>query len=91
MLLENSQGVSEDLRSVDIPSTLYTLATFVGRIDDGVGTSLRLKLKFCQLCASVFNKSDPVLMRNKESTVRQSLVDIIIDWVQDAPIVSKTH
>ncbi|KAI0329579.1 hypothetical protein GY45DRAFT_1324865 [Cubamyces sp. BRFM 1775] len=86
VLLENSQGVSEDLRSVDIPSTLYTLATFVGRIEDGAGTSLRLKLKFCQLCASVFNKSDPVLMRNKESTVRQSLVDIIIDWVQDAPI-----
>ncbi|CDO69579.1 hypothetical protein BN946_scf184759.g19 [Trametes cinnabarina] len=83
VLLESSQGLSDDLRSVDIPTTLYTLATFIGRIDDPEATSLRLKLKFAQLCAGVFSRSDPVLMRNKESSVRQSLVDIIIDWVQD--------
>ncbi|KAI0355329.1 hypothetical protein OH77DRAFT_1424817 [Trametes cingulata] len=86
VLLENSQGLAEDLRNTDIPSTLYTLATFIGRIDDPEASSLRLKLKFCQLCASVFSKSDPVLKRNKESTVRQGLVDIIIDWAQDTSI-----
>ncbi|KAI0371618.1 hypothetical protein BV20DRAFT_1017123 [Pilatotrama ljubarskyi] len=86
VLLDNSQGLAEDLRNTDIPSTLYTLATFIGRIDDPEASSLRLKLKFCQLCASVFSKSDPVLKRNKETTVRQALVDIIIDWVQDGSI-----
>ncbi|KAI8982739.1 hypothetical protein BD414DRAFT_515918 [Trametes punicea] len=84
VLLDSAQGISEDLRSVDIPTTLYTLATFIGRIDDPEASSLRLKIKFCQLCASVFSKSDPVLMRNKESSVRQRVVDIIIDWVQEA-------
>ncbi|KAI0677196.1 hypothetical protein C8Q78DRAFT_1180405 [Trametes maxima] len=86
VLLENSQGLVEDLRAIDIPSTLYTLATFIGRIEDPEASSLRLKLKFCQLCSSVFGKSDNMMMRNKESNVRQSVVDIIIDWVQDAPV-----
>ncbi|OJT09503.1 Neurofibromin [Trametes pubescens] len=83
VLLENSQGLAEDMRSIDVPSTLHTLATFIGRVDDSEAQSLRLKLKFCQLCASVFTKTDTVLKRNKESAVRQSIVDIIVDWVQD--------
>lgn len=88
VLLENSQGLAEDMRSIDVPSTLHTLATFIGRVDDSEAQSLRLKLKFCQLCGSVFTKTDPVLKRNKESAVRQSLVDIIVDWVQDNTVVS---
>lgn len=90
VLLENSQGLAEDMRSIDVPSTLHTLATFIGRVDDSEAQSLRLKLKFCQLCGSVFTKSDPVLKRNKESAVRQSLVDIIVDWVQDNTVVSRS-
>ncbi|KAI0775878.1 hypothetical protein BD413DRAFT_470082 [Trametes elegans] len=86
VLLDNSQGLAEDLRSIDVPTTLYTLATFIGRIPDLELSSLRLKLKFCQLCGSVFSKSDSVMMRNKESAVRQRLVDIIIDWVRDVSI-----
>ncbi|KAL7282669.1 hypothetical protein ACG7TL_004142 [Trametes sanguinea] len=85
VLLENPQSPTEDLRSIDIPTTLYTLATFIGRIDGSEASSLRLKLKFAQLCAGVFSRGDAVLMRNKDSSVRQSLVDIIIDWVQDTP------
>ncbi|KAI0638553.1 hypothetical protein C8Q77DRAFT_1047292 [Trametes polyzona] len=83
VLLESPQGLAEDMRSIDVPSTLYTLATFISRVDDSEASTLRLKLKFCQLCGSVFSKPDPVLKRNKESTARQSLVDIIIDWVRD--------
>ncbi|KAH9854976.1 hypothetical protein C2E23DRAFT_883516 [Lenzites betulinus] len=86
VLLENSQALSEDIRAIDMPSALYTLATFIGKVDDTEALSLRLKLKFCQLCGSVYSKTEHAVKRAKESAVRQSLVDIIMDWVQDTTV-----
>ena len=87
VLSENVHNLTEDLRAIDIPATLYTLATFISRIEDTDAASLRLKIKFCVLCNSVFGRSEPVMMRNKESNMRQNIADIIVDWVQDLPMV----
>lgn len=88
VLSENANSLAEDLRIIDIPSLLYTLATFINKIDPTDLTAARLKLKFCTLCNTVFSRNEPVIMRNKESTVRQSIVDIIIDWVEETTTVS---
>ncbi|RPD66792.1 hypothetical protein L226DRAFT_452976 [Lentinus tigrinus ALCF2SS1-7] len=85
VLSENVHNLAEDLRVIDIPSTLYTLATFISRVEDTELASVRLKVKFCTLCNSVFSRTEPVIMRNKESSMRQSIADIIVDWVQDTP------
>ena len=87
VLSENVNSLAEDLRVTDIPSLLYTVATFISRIDGADPTSGRLKLKFCVLCNSVFSRTEPVMMRNKESSIRQSIIDIIIDWVQETTLV----
>ena len=87
VLSENVNSLAEDLRVTDIPSLLYTVATFISRIDGADPTSGRLKLKFCVLCNSVFSRTEPVMMRNKESSIRQSITDIIIDWVQETTLV----
>lgn len=87
VLSENVHNLAEDLRVIDIPSTLYTLATFISRVEDTELASVRLKVKFCTLCNSVFSRTEPVIMRNKESSMRQSIADIIVDWVQETPAV----
>ncbi|TBU46391.1 hypothetical protein BD309DRAFT_622853 [Dichomitus squalens] len=86
VLSDNVNSLAEDLRVADIPSLLYTVATFISRIDGADPTSARLKLKFCVLCNSVFSRTEPVMMRNKESSMRQSIIDIIIDWVQETTL-----
>ena len=88
VLSENANSLAEDLRIIDIPSLLYTLATFINKIDPTDPTAARLKLKFCTLCNTVFGRNEPVIMRNKESTVRQSIVDIVMDWVEETTTVS---
>ncbi len=88
VLSENVHNLTEDLRGIDIPSTLYTLATFISRVEDTELASVRLKVKFCALCSSVFSRTEPVIMRNKESSMRQSIADIIVDWVEETPVVS---
>ena len=88
VLSENANSLAEDLRIIDIPSLLYTLATFINKIDPTDPTAARLKLKFCMLCNTVFGRNEPVIMRNKESTVRQSIMDIIMDWVEETTTVS---
>ena len=90
VLSENVHNLTEDLRAIDIPSTLYTLATFISRIEQEDAQSIRLKMKFCTLCSNVFSRTEPIMMRNKEGTMRQSIADIIIDWVQEVPIVRQS-
>ena len=85
VLSESSHSLTEDLRGLEIPSTLYTLATFISRVEDTDAAAVRLKMKFCTLCTSVFGRT--MLMRTKEGNMRQSIVDIITDWVQDIPTV----
>ena len=88
VLSDNVHNLTEDLRAIDIPSTLYTLATFIARVDDADTASLRLRVKFCNLCTGVFGRTEPVMMRNKEGGMRQNIVDIIVEWVQEVTVCS---
>ena len=86
VLSDNVHNLTEDLRAIDIPSTLYTLATFIARVDDADAAALRLRVKFCNLCTGVFGRTEPVMMRNKEGGMRQNIVDIIVEWVQEVTV-----
>ena len=46
VLSESAHSLAEDLRVIDIPNTLYTLATFINRVEDTDAASIRLKVKF---------------------------------------------
>ncbi|KAH9939229.1 uncharacterized protein BXZ73DRAFT_88953 [Epithele typhae] len=85
VLNDHVHDLSEDLRAIETASNLYTVATFVGRLQNN-DASLRLKHKYCVLIASIFSRGEIFIMRTKESsTVRQGILDIILDWPPDAP------
>lgn len=70
---------------MELPITLSVIAGFIGRFHDIV--SYRLRLKFCNMCESVFNQGETMAMR-KDGNNRQKIVDIIVEWIQDTSSVS---
>lgn len=79
VLVENVQYL-EEIRGMELPITLSVIAGFIGRFHDIV--SYRLRLKFCNMCESVFNQGETMAMR-KDGNNRQKIVDIIVEWIQD--------
>ncbi|OBZ70421.1 Neurofibromin [Grifola frondosa] len=65
VVAENVHNLTEELRGIDITSTLLTLAAFIGRFHD-------------------ISSYQPIIMR-KDNSTRQSIVDIVIGWVQESP------
>lgn len=58
---------------------MLTLASFIARF--GSLTSLRIKIKFCNLCDSVCERPDTLTL-HKDSSARHSILDIIMEWIQ---------
>lgn len=85
MLVENVQ-TTEEVRNIDVCPTLLTLACFIARFHDA--TSYRLRLKYCTLCDTVFEKNEIMSIR-KDNEARQNIVDVVIEWIQDPATVSK--
>ncbi|KAH9927288.1 uncharacterized protein B0H18DRAFT_1161603 [Fomitopsis serialis] len=79
VLVENDQYL-EEIRSMDLGSTLAVIASFMGRFHDL--NSYRLRLKFCSLCEGVFSQGESIAMR-KDSSNRQKIADIVTEWIQD--------
>ncbi|KAG5648701.1 hypothetical protein DXG03_000048 [Asterophora parasitica] len=79
LLVENSHGTMEDVMSIDVSSTMSTLASFMTRFTGP--PSFRLKTKFCAMCESVCNRTDTLAVR-KDSSARHHILDIIIGWIQ---------
>ncbi|EMD40361.1 hypothetical protein CERSUDRAFT_148314 [Gelatoporia subvermispora B] len=84
VIVENVQNL-EELRGVDLASTLLTVAGLIRRFN--IPESYKLKIKFCELCDSVFGRAETLIMR-KDSSSRQRLVDVIVEWAQD-PVTSQ--
>ncbi|KAF8872759.1 hypothetical protein BD779DRAFT_1679537 [Infundibulicybe gibba] len=79
LLVENGHVPLEDVMSIDISSTLLTLATFIARF--GGPTSFRVKMKFCLMCDTVCDRTDTLTLR-KDNNARHHILDIIIQWMQ---------
>ena len=79
LMLENAQAQDEVL-TVDMTPTLYSLATFINTFDSI--PAYRIRLKFCALCDSVFSRPD-MLRKDSTSSHRQKILDILLGWIQD--------
>ncbi|KAF8076811.1 hypothetical protein FPV67DRAFT_1605221 [Lyophyllum atratum] len=79
LLVENSHGTMEDVMSIDVSSTMLTLASFMARFNGPL--SIRLKTKFCIMCESVCDRTDTLAVR-KDSSARHNILDIVIGWIQ---------
>lgn len=79
----------EEMRGLDMMSTLLTVANLLTRLQDVVGN--RLKLKFCSLCDSFLDRAGAFSIR-KDSSSRIGIADLIIVWTQEPPptVVSST-
>ncbi|KAI0306901.1 hypothetical protein B0F90DRAFT_1915023 [Multifurca ochricompacta] len=71
LMVENAQAQDEVL-TVDMTPTLYSLATFVNGFDNI--PAYRIRLKFCALCDSVFSRPD-MLRKDSTSSHRPTLAD----------------
>ncbi|KAG5638079.1 hypothetical protein H0H81_001929 [Sphagnurus paluster] len=79
LLVENSHGTMEDVMSIDVSSTMLTLASFMSRFNGY--TSFRLKTKFCVMCEIVCDRTNTLAVR-KDSNARRDILNIIIGWIQ---------
>ena len=79
VLVENAQYL-EEIRTMDLGSTLAVIASFMGRFHDAI--SYRLRMKFCTLCEGVFSQGELIAMR-KDSSNKQRIADIVTEWIQD--------
>lgn len=78
----------EEMRGVDIMSTLMKVATLLGRLQDPAAQ--RLKIKFCSMCDSFLVKSELFPLR-KDNALRIGIADQIIEWTQELVGVSNTN
>ena len=70
----------EEMKGIDMMSTLLTVAGLLTRLQDIIGN--RLKLKFCALCDSFLDRADSFSLR-KDNLSRVGIADLIIDWGQE--------
>ena len=83
LLVENTQLPMEDVMSIDISSTMLTLADFISRFEEPA--SYRIKIKFCVFCESVCDRPDILTLR-RDSNARHSILDLVLDWIQPANV-----
>ncbi|KAI0026519.1 hypothetical protein K488DRAFT_92404, partial [Vararia minispora EC-137] len=76
LLSENTQS-KDELLTVNVMPTLYTLAGFINRFSGSEAQHVRIK--FCVLCDSLFAWPDMLSMR-KDGNLHQNVLDILIDW-----------
>jgi hypothetical protein len=74
--------------SIDISSTMLSLASFIARFDPQAAS--RLRLKFCALCDAVCDRTDTLTLR-KDNPARQKILDIVMEWMQTTPMVYRSH
>ncbi|RDB19915.1 Neurofibromin [Hypsizygus marmoreus] len=81
LLVEGTHA--EDVMSIDITSTMLTLANFMARFTGP--TTCRVKTKFCIMCESVCDRTDTLTVR-KDNSARHSILDIVMSWIQSEDI-----
>ncbi|KAJ7821199.1 hypothetical protein B0H14DRAFT_2831907 [Mycena olivaceomarginata] len=82
LIIDNKHIRSDEIMSIDISSTMHSLALFIARFDAQAAS--RLRLKFLMLCDSVCDRPDTLTLR-RDNPARQKILDIVMDWMQMAP------
>lgn len=80
MLVEKPDIPPEEVQDIDISDTLVTLTSFVARYNSSF--SHRVRTKLCALCDSVCERKETLILRS-DTTARQEIIDMILDWIQD--------
>jgi hypothetical protein len=81
LLVENPNCIIDD---IDCNSTLAALAIFISRFD--FTSSLRTKIKFCQLCELVYTRFRTQALTQavrKDSHARNIVVDYLMGWFHE--------
>ncbi|KAJ6540091.1 hypothetical protein B0H10DRAFT_2170598 [Mycena sp. CBHHK59/15] len=82
LIIENTHVRPEEIMSIDISQTMLALASFIARFDSQ--SALRLRLKFCNLCDAVCDRTDTLTLR-KDSPARQKILDFVMEWMETSP------
>ncbi|KAG6336483.1 hypothetical protein ID866_2597 [Astraeus odoratus] len=80
LLVENAQAPPDEALSVDLGSILGLLAGFISRFDDL--NAYRIRVKFCNLCDSVCERTDTLTLR-KDDLSRNLVLDTLMEWFED--------
>jgi hypothetical protein len=86
LAVDRMNVADQDGVQVDLSDLLLLLLRYTHRMgrDD---SSLRMKIKFCQLVQSTLSKTDCVVWTNEES-LKNTILESIVDWAVDAQRVS---
>jgi hypothetical protein len=74
----------DDLLNVDVMAILLSFASFLSRFTDAACN--RIRIKYCAMCDSALDRLDKLALR-RDSSPRQNILDVILDWVQDPATV----
>lgn len=85
LTLDRVGDAEELLIKVDLGENLHALARFIHQGEPNT-SERRIKARFCALIDNLLEKRDTLRIR-QESVVRNSLLDIIADWVLEYPNV----
>ncbi|KAF7975643.1 hypothetical protein HWV62_9093 [Athelia sp. TMB] len=86
MLVDKPDIPPQEVGGIDISETLVTLTGFIARYNNPV--SHRIRIKLCALCDSICERTDTLILRS-DTTARQEIVDMIMDWIQDTSITAE--
>ncbi|KAI0065862.1 hypothetical protein BV25DRAFT_1988944 [Artomyces pyxidatus] len=77
----SKEQTPDELLTIDMTPTLHALAGFITRFNEPA--SYRIRIKFCQLCDSIFTRPDMLAMRkDSTSNIRQHILNILLGWIQ---------
>ncbi|KAF7726129.1 Ras GTPase activating protein ira2 [Apophysomyces ossiformis] len=80
-VLDRMEESTENLFTVDFSGLMDQYAKYLNKL--GIGqASLKIKIKFCQLCEVLMAKKDRVTLR-QEFRLRNKLLEIIVEWTSD--------
>ncbi|KAF7293793.1 Ras-GAP domain-containing protein [Mycena chlorophos] len=83
LIIESTPPNSEsEIMSIDISSTMLSLAGFIARFDAYAAS--RLRLRFCILCDAVCDRADLLTIR-RDNPARQKILDILAEWMHTVP------
>ena len=87
LVLDRMESSPENLLTVDFSSLINQYAKYLNKLGSGQ-SSLKIKIKFCQLTEVLMNKKDKVTLR-QEFRLRNKLLEIIVEWTSDFSLVSE--
>lgn len=87
-VLDRLVDKTENLYTIDFGSLINQYALYLNKLGTSM-SSIKVKIKMCQLVETLMNKKDSITLR-QEFKLRNRLLEIIVEWTSDFALVS-TH